>query len=181
MPKLNNETILLAFAVVTGLAMLLQTIMLLAISVAVRKAAKSIREEAENLRSSVMPVIYDTRDLLASTQGILTSTQTFLATAQDFLSRVTPKIEEAVGELAEIAHGLRTQTEEMQSTGLEIMERVRKQSNRLDDMCTNVLDTVDRAGGFVTDIVSKPVRQVSGMLRSVKAIVESLRGSRAQR
>ena len=69
MPKLDNETIRLAFAVVTGLAVLLQTIILLAISAAVRKVANSVREEAENLRTSVMPVIYDTRDLLANTQA----------------------------------------------------------------------------------------------------------------
>ena len=64
MPKMDNETILLAFAVVTGLAVLLQTILLLAIAVAVRKTANSIREETENQRTSIMPVIYDTRDLL---------------------------------------------------------------------------------------------------------------------
>jgi len=43
------------------------------------------------------------------------------------------------------------------------------------------LDTVDRAGGFVNNVVSTPVRQISGVLRSAKAIVESLRGSRAAR
>jgi hypothetical protein len=48
-------------------------------------------------------------------------------------------------------------------------------------MFSNLLDTVDRAGGFVTEVVSKPVRQVSGVLRAAKAVVESLRGSAAAR
>jgi uncharacterized protein YoxC len=180
MPKLNNETILLAFAVVTGLAVLLQTIMLLAILVAVRKAANSLRKEAENLRSLVTPVLYDTRDFLTSTQGILTSTQEFLVSAQGILTRITPKVEVAVAELAEIAHGLRTQTSEMQSAILAIVERVKKQSDRLDGIFSNVLDTVDRAGGFVAETVSKPVRQLSNIVGSFKAIVESLRTSGAQ-
>jgi uncharacterized protein YoxC len=176
MPRLDHETILLAFAVVTGLAMLLQTIMLLAIVVAVRKTANSIREEAESLRSAVMPVLYDTRDLIANTQGVIASGQELLANAQGLLARVSPKIEAATADLAAIADGLRAQTAVMQATATEIVEKVRKQSNRLDEMCSSVLDTVDRAGGFVTHAVSMPVRQISGMLASVKAIIESLRG-----
>jgi hypothetical protein len=42
-------------------------------------------------------------------------------------------------------------------------------------MFTTVLDAVDRAGGFVAETVSRPIRQVSGMLSSIKAIIESLR------
>jgi hypothetical protein len=69
----------------------------------------------------------------------------------------------------------------MQYSTLAIMQRVRMQSDRVDGMVSNFLDTVDRAGGFVTDIVSTPVRQISGVLRSAKAIIESLRGSGAAR
>jgi uncharacterized protein YoxC len=181
MPKLDNETILIAFAVVTGLAMLLQTIILLAISVAVRKTANAIREEVENLRSSVMPVIYDTRDMLANTQGILTNTQDFLANAQGFLNRMTPKVEAVTADLAQITRTLRVQTAEMQSSSLEIMDRVKRQSSRADEMVTNLLDTVDRAGGFVVNAVHKPVRQISSMLGAVKAVVESLRASQTRR
>jgi methyl-accepting chemotaxis protein len=161
---------------------LLQAIFLWAISVAVRKAANTIREEAEDLRTSVMPVIYDTRDLLANTQTSLASAQAGLASAQEFLAnaqgfytRVAPKVEAAADDLVQITQGLRRQTAEMQSSATEILERVRKQSNRLDEMFTNLLNTADRAGGFVVQSVSRPVQQVSSMLRSVKAIVETLR------
>jgi len=175
MLKLDHETILLAFAVVTGLAMLLQTIMLLAITVAVRKAANSVREETENLRTSIMPVIYDTRDLVASTQIVLTSAQEFVSSAQGVLSRMAPKIEAATGDLAQIAQGLRVQTAAIESTAMEIVDKVRKQSNRVDEMCTGLLDSVDRAGAIVTSAVSTPVRQVSKILGTVKAVIESLR------
>jgi hypothetical protein len=59
------------------------------------------------------------------------------------------------------------------------VDRVRRQTNRLDKMFTGVLDSVDKAGAFVADAVSKPVRQISGLLASLKAIVESLRNSAA--
>lgn len=154
MPKLDNETILLAFVAVTGLAVLLQAFILLAILISVRKAARSIKEELEDLRSAAMPVIYNTRDLF---------------------SRLAPVIEDTVGDLSEIARGLRVQTEGMQSTATEIVEKVRQQTTRLDAMFTGVLDAIDRAGGFVADAVSKPVRQLSALVASIKAVVESLR------
>lgn len=154
MPKLDNQTILLAFVAVTGLAVLLQAIILLAILVSVRKAARAVKEELEDLRSAAMPVIYNTRDLFA---------------------RLAPIVEDTVGDLSEIARGLRVQTEEMQSTAAEVIEKVRKQTTRLDSMFTSVLDAVDRAGGFVAEAVSKPVRQLSALASSIKAIVESLR------
>jgi ABC-type transporter Mla subunit MlaD len=178
---MNHDTILLAFVVVMGLAILLQTIMLLAILVAARKAASTIQEETEKMRTAVMPVIYDTRDLLASTQGILASTQDILAATQGFINRVGPRIEAATTDLAEISHGLRVQSAEIQSSVLEIVGHARQQGERVDDMISHFLDTVDRAGGFVMETVRKPVQQVSGVLRSVKAIVESLRGPYARR
>jgi hypothetical protein len=153
MPKLDNETILLAFVAVTGLAVLLQAFILLAILVSVRKAARSIKEELEDLRSAAMPVIYNTRELF---------------------TRLAPKVEETVGDLSEIAHGLRVQTEEMQTSVSELIEKARCQTNRLDAMFTGVLDAVDRAGGFVAEAVSRPVRQLSGLVASIKAILESL-------
>ena len=180
MLKLDNQTILLAFAVVTGLAVLLQTFILLAISIIMRKAANSIREEIGSLRASLMPVICDTQELLASSRETLASAQELVANAQGFLTRVSPKVEEAAGDVAEIARGLRVQTAQMQSSVTEILENVRKQSNRMDHMVSGVLDTADRAGDFVTDVVSRPMRQISGVLAFVKAAVESLRESRAQ-
>jgi len=68
MQILDNQTILLAFVVVIGLAVLLQAILLLIIFITLRKSASFIREEAENLHSSLMPVLFDTRDVLASSR-----------------------------------------------------------------------------------------------------------------
>jgi phage-related protein len=156
---LDNDTLLLAFVGVTAAAIVLQTIILLAVFLAVRKAARSIKEEVEDLRSSLMPIIHNTRDLFA---------------------RLSPKVESTVDDLAEIAHGLRVQTAEVQSSALEIMEKMRRQTNRLDHMFTTVLDAVDRAGGFVAETVSRPVRQISALLSSIKAMIESLRTPQAE-
>jgi methyl-accepting chemotaxis protein len=156
MPKLDTQTIVLAVVAVTALAVLLQAIILLAIFIAVRKAARSLKEEAEDLRSSLMPIIYNTRDLF---------------------TRLAPKVEATVTDVAEMTHGLREQSAEVRSTVAHVLVRVNRQANRVDGMLTSILDTIDRASGFVTDAVSRPMRQLSRLLASAKAIVESLRSS----
>ncbi len=175
-PKLDNQTILLALAVVTGLAVLLQAIILLAIFASMRKSAGAIRKEVEILRASLTPVLFDTQELIASSRDTLISAQAFLTNAQGFLTRVSPKVEAAAGDLAAITKGMHAQVGQVQSTVTEIMDKVRKQGDRLDNMTSSFLDTVDRAGDFVSDVVSKPVRQISGILGVVKSVIESLRG-----
>lgn len=179
MLKLDNQTIQLALAAVIGLAVLLQTIILMSLAITMRKAARAIREEIVNLRASLMPVIFDAREILASSRDTLVSTQEVVANVQGFITRVSPKVEEAAGDVAEIARGLKEQTAQMQSSVQEIMERVKRQSGRVDGMFTGALDTVDRAGVFMNDVVTKPMRQISHILAFVKAAVESLRASGA--
>lgn len=159
MPKLDNETILLAVAGVVALAMLVQTILQIALFVMMRKALNAVKEDIEDLRSSLMPLIDDARKLY---------------------ERLAPKVEALVGDAAEIAHGLRVQTAQVQRAAVEMVERLQRQTNRLDHMFTAVLDAVDRAGGFVAEVVSWPVLQMAGMLSSIKAVVESLRTPAAE-
>jgi uncharacterized protein YoxC len=160
MPNLDSQTIQLVIVAAVAVALLLQTIFLLVILSVARKMARSLKDEVEDLRSSVMPVIYNTRDLL---------------------TRITPQIESTVEDLAHMAHDMRRQTTDLQASARDVLERVRIQTGRLDSMVSSVLDAVDRASVFVTETVSKPVRQISGLLASVKAIVESLRTSDSPR
>jgi uncharacterized protein YoxC len=163
MQNLDNQTIQLAVVAITALVLLVQTIVLVAIYLALSKATKSLREEVEDLRSSVMPVVDDSRELIKNTR--------------EFFSRVAPKVEATVDDLSEMAHGMRERTADVEFAAKEIVERVRQQTIRLDAMATGTLDAVDRASSFVAEVVSKPVRQLSGLLAAAKAIVESLLAS----
>jgi uncharacterized protein YoxC len=154
MPKLDNQTIQLALVAAVALLMLFQMIVLLAVFFVIRKAVRSIRADIENLRSSVAPLINNTRDLI---------------------TRLTPRIEETAGDLAVLARNLRTQVADVQSAADEIVERVKRQASRIDTMLSNVLDAVERASVFMADTVAKPMRQLSAILASAKAVVESLR------
>ena len=72
---------------------------------------------------------------------------------------------------------LRVQAANVESSAKEFLESVNRQSIRADAMVTSGLDAVERASVFVTAAVSKPMRQLSGVLAAVRAIIESLRAS----
>jgi ABC-type transporter Mla subunit MlaD len=104
--------------------------------------------------AQAVPVIDNVRTLLAST---------------------SPKIEAAAADLAAVSHNLRRQTADVQVAANGILERVKSQSARLDSMLTRIFDALDHATGFMTSTVSRPMRQLAGLLASAKAVVESLR------
>jgi uncharacterized protein YoxC len=160
---MNHDTIELACIGVGALALLLQAFVLLAIYFGVNKATRSLKDEMEELRSSVMPVLSDTKELVGS--------------ARTTLARISPKVESAVTDAAELARTLRGQAVQVDASLDEVLERVRRQASRIDGMFTGTMDAVDKAGVFVAEAVGKPVRQLSGLVASVKAMVESLRES----
>lgn len=154
MSNLNQETLLMIFVAATGAAVLLQAVVLLALLLSVRKSAKAMQQQMEELRGTVTPVLSRTKELL---------------------DKVGPHLESVATDLAELAHGLRAQSAELQESATEIMERVRRQTSRLDSMCTGLLDTTDRATRVVTDVIQAPLRQITALAASVKAVVGALR------
>ena len=160
MPNMNNETILIAIVAVIALAVVLQTILLLAVFLGLCKAARSLHEEVENLRSSVMPLVDNTRDAI---------------------SRLSPKVEGIIGSVEAIAQSLQKQSIEVQASVDEAVEGLRSQVLRVDAMLTGVLDSADRAGLYVVESVGRPVRQLSRLVGSIKAVIESLLGPAPRR
>jgi uncharacterized protein YoxC len=161
MPKVDHDTIELLMVAVTALCILIQTIILSAVFFGVRKALKDLTDQADNFRATAMPIVENTRA---------------------FIQRVTPNVEETAKNFAEMSQTLKEQTRKVSASASEIAQRVNVQSTRVDAMVSSALDAVDSAAVFVAETVNKPVRQISGLLASVKAIVESLGASQpAQR
>ena len=150
----DPQTIQLALLGAVVLAIVLQTIFLIAVVVVARGAVRSIRQELEDYRSSIMPIVERTRSIVEN---------------------VAPKIEGAAADLAVISKSLRAQTADVQVAANEIIERARAQVSRIDGILSTVLDRVEKVGAYISDVVAKPMRQISGLLASVKAAVESLR------
>jgi hypothetical protein len=96
-------------------------------------------------------------------------------TARGLVTRLAPKLEAAGNDLAATAQGVREQTASLHEATQQMIERVNLQAARVDTMVSDALDSVDRAGNFVVRTVDKPVRQVSGILAAVKAVLDTLR------
>lgn len=153
MPVFESQTIQLIIIAVAALAVVSQAIVLIAILMSMKKAAHTIQAELKELRASVMPVIFDTGD---------------------FITRVAPKIESTASDVAEIVQTSRARIAELESTVTEILTRLHYQTARVDGMVTDALNTVDRVGGYVTETVAKPARQISGIVAAAKAVVDAL-------
>lgn len=154
MANVNSETLLLIFVACTGAAVLLQAFVLLGMLIALRKALKFAQEQSEELRSNVLPLVKDTRELLI---------------------RVGPKIESVASDVAVLVSRVREQSTRVEASAGEMLERVYKQTTRVDTMLTHALDTVDRAGAIVAEVISVPLRQLAGFAAFARAAVGSFR------
>jgi hypothetical protein len=150
----NTETILIVFVAFTGLTFLLQACVLFAIFISLRKTAKSAMQSAEDLKATVLPMVHSARELV---------------------ERISPQIITLSTDLAELTASLKKETRGVSFSVAEIMQRLSRQTERLDEMLTNGLNAVDRAGVVVEAAVAAPVRQVNGVLAAIKAIVETYR------
>jgi uncharacterized protein YoxC len=150
---MNTETLLTIFVGLTGLALLVQAIVAVAALVTARKTIKTMQTQVEELRSVAMPI---------------------LKRSHEVIDRVSPKVESIAGNLEELSHNARKQGADIQATTNDILARVHRQSSRVDAILTNVIDSMEHAGNVVADSVSKPARQASAMLASVKAFLSVL-------
>lgn len=161
MQNLNLQTTELIIVAAVALTMLLQAIMLVALFVLLRKTVQTLHEELDENRRSL--------------KNLMDKVEPIVDRAGEFLSNTSPKIESTVADIAAVAQKLRAQTDDVQTAASEVIERVRRQGARMDSMMTKTLDGVDRAATFMTDAVGKPMRQLSAVLASAKAVVETLR------
>lgn len=155
-PDVQNT--LLVIVAVGALALVIQTIGMIVVAITARNAVKNMRDEMREFRSSVTPILNRTREVVEN---------------------VAPKVEEAAGQLNVIVKTLCVQTADIQSAADDIIDRTRHQVGRVDHMLTLIFDRVEKAGSFMSDAVAKPMRQFSGLVASVKAVVETLRDPQA--
>ena len=150
----NTQTILIVFVALTGVAVLLQAFVLLAIYLSLKKTAKSVSDVSEDFKTTVLPLVHSTRELM---------------------ERLSPQIVTVSEGLADLTEILHKETKGVRVSVSEIMERVSRQTKRLDGMLTTGLDTVERTAEVIETAVAKPVRQANGVFAAIKAIIETYR------
>ena len=157
---LNTETILIVFVALTGIAVLLQACILMAIFISLRKTAKSVLEVTEDLKATVVPMIHSTRELV---------------------ERIAPQMITVSVGLAALTETFKRESAGVTFSASDILQRVSKQMQRLDAMLTASLNAVERATVVVESAVSAPVRQVNGVLAAIRAVVDTYRSDTPRR
>jgi methyl-accepting chemotaxis protein len=150
---MNNEMLLVIFVGLTGFALLVQAIVMLVAFLTMRRTVMSLQSDVQELRSTVTPILTKSRETL---------------------ERVAPKIESVANDVADLARRVNEQSVEFQAVAGEILDRVHRQTSRVDNMFTNVVDGVEHASNVVADSVTRPVRQISGVLAGAKAFFSVL-------
>jgi len=165
MAELNLQTTQLIIVAAVALTMLIQAVVMLAIFGVLRKTIHTLHEELGETRAKVSVLIDKFEPIIESTR--------------DFLVHTAPKIEAAATDIAVVTQKLRAESNDVQAAAGELIERARRQGARMDSMMTKTLDGVDRAATFMTDTIGKPMRQLSAVLASAKAVVDTLRANPA--
>ena len=159
--EMNNETLwLMIFVGLTAVALFGQFIVMLVAYFMVRKTINSMQGKINDVETTVLPILTKTRDTL---------------------DKVGPKIESIAADVADLTRRAKEEGAVLQATTADILDRVQRQTSRVDSMVTNVMDGMEHAGNVVADSVTRPVRQVSAALAAAKAFLTVLaRGRRPQ-
>ncbi|HET6206484.1 MAG TPA: hypothetical protein VFD98_06725 [Terracidiphilus sp.] len=174
MPTSNQETLFIIFIAFTGLAVSLQAGVLLALFLTVRKALASARERTEGFEGKIFPLVQTMHQFLTSGQEVVESIRALV-------TKLDPPLQSAAAELDAMTKDLHVQALRLQASVDDVAFRAHRQAARVDGMTTSFLNGLDRVGGLVNQAVDAPIRQVSGVIAAIKAVVETLRAPSAPR
>ena len=157
----DTQTIQTAFIVVAAAALALQTIFMIVLAVMAGKAIRKVKEELEEYRAVVIPIFTQLKPMLEKTR--------------ELVDKLAPRVDEISEQLTVVTKAVRDQTADVQAAASDIIDRTRRQANRVDNIVTSVLNKMEHAGEVVADVMARPMRQVSGLIASIKAAVDVLR------
>jgi hypothetical protein len=150
-----DDNLLRVFIALTALAVVVQSGILVALYVAVRKSTSRIEALATEVTSKALPT---------------------LETAQSMLIELRPKIETLASNAAESTTILRSQLGRLDATLSDILDRARLQVIRADELLNRTMDKVEDTTEIVHKTVVSPLRHVSGLVNAVTTGVETFFG-----
>jgi hypothetical protein len=148
------------FIALTGLAVLLQAIVLVMIYVGIRKSSARMEALATEVKTKVLPTV---------------------ERAEIILTDVRPKLQVIADNIQETTILLRDQVQRADATVKDAMDRGRLQIIRADELLTRTLDRVEQTSDMVHSTVISPVRRLSGLVQGLTVGLEFLFGGRGRR
>ncbi len=145
------------FVALTGIAVLLQAGVLVAMYWSMRKSGERMEALASEVKTKVLPTIEQ---------------------AQQMLTEIRPRLLVIAENLEESTTVLRTQVQRVDATVNDVVDRARLQIIRADELVSRSLDRVEQTSDMVHKTVISPVRQLSGLMQGITVALEFLFGGR---
>ncbi len=148
---------LVAFVIVTALAVVLQMFILLAMYLQFRRTAERMNQVATDLQARLTPI---------------------LSRMQHFLDETQPRITTMIADASEIVHLARGQAQKVDRIFSEATDRLRNQLIHVDQILTGTLEAVEDAGVRIRRGVWAPLQQASALIKGIQAGLEFFRARR---
>lgn len=155
------------FIALTAAAVVLQMLILLVMCVVMYKLSARLKTVADETESRMFPLLENAKVLLQDLKITLETTR--------------PKIEVILDNAAHVTTTVRTDAERVQVTLNDLLDRVRLQVIRADEMLTRTMDRVEETSEKVQHSVMSPIRKVSGIAQAVSVGVETYFNSQKRR
>lgn len=154
---MNNLTVFIAL---TGIAVLLQAAVLLAMYITMRKSSERMEALATEVKTKVLPTV---------------------EVAQQLMTELRPRIEVIAQNLEESTILMREQLKRVDATVNDVVDRARLQVIRADELLSRTLDRVEQTSELVQKTVVSPVRQLSGLMQGITVGLEFLFAGRGRK
>ena len=141
------------FIAVTAAAVVLQMLILLVMAVVMLKLSKKLQSVADDVQTRLTPVLDDAKVMQQEIKS--------------FLETSRPKIDVILDNVAHVTTTARTDVERVNTTLHDLLDRLRLQVIRVDEMVTHTLDRVEETSEKVQHSVMSPVRHVSGIMQAI--------------
>jgi methyl-accepting chemotaxis protein len=141
------------FIAVTSAAVVLQMLILFFLYLAVRKLSTRLQSVVDETQSRVLPLLEETKVMQHDVKA--------------FIETARPKIDLVLDNAAHVTTLARADAERLEVTFNDLLDRVRLQVIRADEMVTRTMDRVEETSEKVQHSVMSPVRQVSGIVQAI--------------
>jgi len=142
------------FAVIAAIALVVQVIILSALSLQLRKTMEQVNRTMSDLQSRVNPILTRVQILLEDTQ---------------------PKISNLVSDAAHVVYLTRNQAQKVDRVFTEAADRLRGQLIHTDRIISGALEAVEEAGSQFHRRVWRPMHKVSALVEGIKVGIDLLR------
>lgn len=151
---------LTVFIALTGIAVLLQAGVLLAMYLTMRKSGERMEALAAEVKTKVLPTVEQ---------------------AQGMIIELRPRIEVIARNLEGATNAIRGQVERVDATVNDAIDRARLQIIRGDELLSRTLDKVEQTSEIVQNTVVSPVKHLTGLLQGIGVGLEFFFGGRGRK